>query len=107
MTIRAKSVVFKRDGEYTVFSKVYDVEKTEDPFHSDLLLKASKKGFKDEHFVAISTSTWDPYTIEIYPELTQKIATKVKNLVKEDIIRILNIQKCKKILDTFNPDLHR
>ena len=54
MTIRAKSVVFKRDGEYTVFSKVYNVEKTEDPFHSDLLLKASKKGFKDEYFELFS-----------------------------------------------------
>ena len=35
MTIRAKSVIFKKDGEYTIFSKVYDVIK-EFPFDRSL-----------------------------------------------------------------------
>jgi hypothetical protein len=106
MTIRAKSVVFKRDGEYTIFSKVYDVEKIEEPSHLDLVNKAIKNGFSDKDFLALSTSTWDPFTIELYPELTQKAMDKIKSLIKKDIVRILRKKVDKKILNTSNLNCH-
>ncbi len=98
MTIRAKSVIFKRDGEYTVFSKVYNVEKTEEPSHIDLVSKAIKRGFSDNDFLALSTSTWNPFTTEIYPELDEKIKKKISKLIKEDIMRIIENNKTRKIL---------
>lgn len=89
MTIRAKSVIFKKDGEYTLFSKVYDVEKTEEPSHIDLVTRAIQRGFTDNDFFALSTSTWKPFTAEIYPELDEKVKKKISKLIKLDIQLIL------------------
>lgn len=100
MTIRAKSVIFKKDGEYTVFSKVYDVEKTGDPSHIDLVTKALKRGFNDKDFLALSTSTWDPFTIEIYPELNEDIKKRIIKRIKRDISNIIEEYKTKQLSDT-------
>ena len=89
MIIRAKSVVFKKDGEYTVFSKVYDAEKVEEPSHISLFMKAITKGFTDNDFFVLSTSTWDPFTAEIYPRLDEKTEKKLSKLIKLDIQLIL------------------
>ena len=97
MVIRAKSVVFKKDGEYTIFSKVYDVEKVEEPSHIDLVTKALKRGFSDNDFLALSTSTWNPFTIEIYPQLDGKTKKKLSKLIKLDIQLILQ-KRANKIL---------
>lgn len=97
MTIRAKSVVFKKDGEYTIFSKVYDVEKVEEPSHIDLFTKVITKGFTDNDFFALSTSTWNPFTIEIYPQLDGKTKKKLSKLIKLDIQLILQ-KRANKIL---------
>lgn len=99
MTIRAKSVIFKRNGEYTVLSKVYNVEKVEEPSHIDLVTKAIKMGFTDNDFLALSTSTWKPFTTEIYPELDGKIKKKLSKLIKADIMRIIESNRTKKLLD--------
>lgn len=97
MTIRAKSVIFKKDGEYTVFSKVYNVEKVEEPSHIDLVTKAIARGFSDHDFLALSTSTWDPFTTEIYPELNEKLKNKISKLIKDDIKSILQDRETKKL----------
>ena len=94
MAIRTKSVIFKKDGEYTVFSKVYNAEKVEEPSHVDLVTKAITRGFSDSDFLALGTSTWEPFTVEIYPELNEKAKKKISKLIKADIIKIIeNIQK--------------
>ena len=93
MTIRAKSVIFKKDGDYTIFSKVYNAEKVEEPSHVDLVTKAITRGFSDNDFLALSTSTWEPFTTEIYPELDEKIKKKITKLIKADIIRIIENHK--------------
>lgn len=89
MTIRAKSVIFKKDDEYTIFSKVYNVEKVEEPSHIDLVTRAITKGFTDSDFFALSTSTWNPFTVEIYPQLDEKTKKKLSKLIKLDIQSIL------------------
>lgn len=98
MTIRAKSVIFKKDGEYTVFSKVYDIEKIDEPSHLDLITKVIKRGFLDKDFFVLSTSTWEPFTTEIYPELTEKIKKKISRLIKNNIQEILQDREMKKLL---------
>lgn len=100
MTIRAKSVIFKKDGEYTVFSKVYDVEKIEEPSHVDLVTKAMVRGFSDKGFLALSTATWDPFTIEIYPELNEDIKKRIIKRIKRDISNIIEEYKTKQLSDT-------
>lgn len=100
MTIRAKSVIFKKDGEYTIFSKVYDAEKTGEPSHIDLVTKALKRGFSDKDFLALSTSTWDPFTIEIYPELNKDIEKRITKHIKRDISDIIEEYKTKQLLNT-------
>ena len=100
MTIRAKSVIFKKDGEYTIFSRVYDVEKTGEPSHVDLVTKAMVRGFSDNDFLALNTSTWDPFTIEIYPELNEDIKKRVTKRIKKDISEIIEEHKNKQLLDT-------
>lgn len=102
MPIRAKSVIFKKDGEYTIFSKVYNAEKIEEPSHVDLVTKAMVRGFSDNDFLALSTSTWEPFTTEIYPELDGKIKKKITKLIKADIIRIIENYKKKKLLQELN-----
>lgn len=102
MAIRAKSVIFKRDDEYTVFSKVYNAEKVEEPSHVDLVTKAMVRGFSDNDFLALSTSTWEPFTVEIYPELNEKSKKKIIKLIKEDIIKIIKNHKNKKLLQEMN-----
>ncbi len=102
MPIRAKSVIFKKDGECTVFSKVYNAEKVEEPSHIDLVTKAITRGFSDNDFLALSTSTWKPFTTEIYPELDEKIKKKITKLIKADIIRIIENHKKKKLLQELN-----
>ena len=102
MTIRAKSVIFKKDGEYTVFSKVYNVEKVEEPSHVDLVTKALKRGFSDNDFLALSTSTWDPFTIEIYPELKEDIKKRIIKRIKRDISDIIETHKKKQLLKEIN-----
>ena len=99
MPIRAKSVIFKKDGEYTIFSRVYDVEKTGEPSHIDLVTKAMVRGFSDNDFLALSTSTWEPFTTEIYPELDEKIKKKITKLIKADIIRIIENHKKRTLLE--------
>lgn len=99
MTIRAKSVIFKKDGEYTIFSKVYNAEKIEEPSHVDLVTKALKRGFKDKDFLALSTSTWDPFTIEIYPELNEDIKKRITRRIKRDISDMIEEYKSKQLLD--------
>lgn len=99
MTVRAKSVIFKKDGEYTVFSKVYDIEKIAEPSHLDLVTKAIKQGFSDKDFFAISTSTWKPFTIEMYPEPTEKIKKKISKLIKDNIKLILQDRETKRLLE--------
>ena len=99
MPIRAKSVIFKKDGEYTVFSKVYNAEKVEEPSHVDLVTKAMVRGFSDNDFLALSTSTWEPFTTEIYPELDEKIKKKITKLIKADIIRIIENHKKRTLLE--------
>lgn len=100
MTIRAKSVIFKKDGEYTIFSRVYDVEKTGEPSHVDLVTKAITRGFSDNDFLALSTSTWDPFTIEIYPELNKDIEKRITRRIKRDIGDMVEKHKSKQLLDT-------
>ena len=100
MTIRAKSVIFKKDGEYTIFSRVYDVEKTGEPSHVDLVTKAITRGFSDNDFLALSTSTWDPFTIEIYPELNKDIKKRITRRIKRDIGDMVEKYKSKQLLDT-------
>lgn len=95
MTIRAKSVIFKKDGEYKVFSKVYDIEKIDEPSHLDLITKAINQGFSDKDFFVLSTSTWEPFTVEIYPELTEKIKKKISKLIKDNIKLILQNRETK------------
>lgn len=99
MTIRAKSVIFKKDGEYTIFSKVYDIEKIDEPSHLDLITNAIKQGFSDKDFFVLSTSTWEPFTVEIYPELTEKIKKKISKLIKTDIMRIIENHKKRMLLE--------
>lgn len=98
MTIRAKSVIFKKDGEYTIFSRVYDVEKTGEPSHVDLVTKAITRGFSDNDFLALSTSTWDPFTIEIYPELNKDIEKRITKRIKKDVSDIIEEYKTKQLL---------
>lgn len=102
MTIRAKSVIFKKDGEYTVFLKVYNAEKVEEPSHVDLVTKAMIRGFSDNDFLALSTSTWEPFTTEIYPILDEKTKNKVSKLIKNNIIRIIETHKKKQLLKEIN-----
>jgi len=98
MTIRAKSVIFKKDGEYAIFSRVYDVEKTGEPSHVDLVTKAITRGFSDNDFLALSTSTWDPFTIEIYPELNKDIEKRITKRIKKDVSDIIEEHKTKQLL---------
>lgn len=98
MAIRAKSVIFKKDGEYVIFSKVYNTEKTEEPSHVDLVSKAITRGFSDHDFLALSTSTWDPFTTEIYPELNKKTKNKISKLIKDSIKSILQDKETRKLL---------
>ncbi len=102
MTIRAKSVIFKKDGEYTIFSKVYNVEKTGEPSHVDLVTKAVKRGFSDNDFIALSTSTWNPFTTEIYPELNEDIKKRVTKRIKRDISDMIEEHKKRTLLERNN-----
>lgn len=104
MPIRAKSVIFKKDGEYTVFSKVYNAERVEEPSHVDLVTKAITRGFSDNDFLALSTSTWEPFTVEIYPELDEKSKKKISKLIKSDIKSILQDRETKKLLKKINDE---
>lgn len=98
MPIRAKSVVFYKDGEYTVLSNVYEAEYTVEPAHIDLVSRAMRRGFTDRDFIAACTSTWNPYTIEIYPELEEHIQKKIRRLVKSDIQMRFNDKRLQKLL---------
>ena len=93
-----ESLTVKKDGEYTIFSKVYDIEKTGEPSHIDLVTKTITRGFSDNDFLALSTSTWNPFTIEIYPELDEKSKKKISKLIKDDIKLILQDRETKKLL---------
>ena len=99
MPIRAKSVVFYRDGEYAVFSNVYEAEYTSEPAHIDLVSQAMRRGFTDRDFIAACTSTWNPYTIEIYPDLEERAQKRIKRLVKSDIQMRFNDKRLQKLLD--------
>ena len=99
MSIRAKSVVFYKDGEYTVFSTVYDAESTAEPYHVELVSQAMRRGFTDREFIAACIATWKPYTIEIYPEPEERIQKKIKRLVKSDIQMRLNDKRLQTLLD--------
>ena len=89
----------KKDDEYTVFSKVYNAEKVEEPSHVDLVTKAIVRGFSDNDFLALSTSTWDPFTIEIYPELNEDIKKRITKRIKIDIGNMIEEHKSKQLLD--------
>ena len=99
MPIRAKSVIFKKDGEYTIFSKVYNAEKVEEPSHIDLVTKAITRGFSDNDFLALSTSTWEPFTIEIYPELKEDIKKRITKRIKRDISDMIEEHKKRTLLE--------
>ena len=83
MNIRIKSVVFKKNGRYTVFSKIYNIENKNEPSHLDLVTKAISKGFSDNNFIALSTSTWNPFTIDIFPK--SKNEYFIEKLIKNSI----------------------
>lgn len=107
MTIRAKSIILKRDSEYIVLSKVYDAEKVNEPSHLDLVTKAIKQGFSDKDFFALSTSTWEPFTTEIYPKLPEKIKNKISKSIKVDIMRIIENNRNKKLIKRNRNELYR
>lgn len=98
MPIRAKSVIFYKDGEYTVLSNVYEAASTGEPAHIDLVSKAMRRGFTNRDFVAACISTWNPYTIEIYPELEECMQKKIKRLVKADIQIRLDDKRLQELL---------
>ena len=90
MALRAKSVIFKRDNEYKVYSLVYDTTKTSEPYHLQLFQKAMKEGYEDKDFLAVGTAMWNPLEIDIYPNLDKKAEAKVKAVIRRQFIKYLS-----------------
>ena len=94
-----KSAIFKKDGKFKVYSDVYDAQLDDPPMHVSLVNKAIKDGYTDHHFIAIATSTWIPFTTDIYPDLPLEDYKKVKELIRKDVLkrfkRKLKIQMAK------------
>lgn len=103
MTIKAKSVILKQNEKYLVFSNVYKAEGSDEPSHLDVVNSVMNKGYSGEDFFALSTATWKPFSIEIYPELDKKIKDKIIQEIKKDIATTVSIMENKELLK----DMHK
>lgn len=90
MAIRAKSVIFKKDNRYKVYSLIYDTTRTSEPYHLQLFQKAMKEGYADKDFLAVSTAVWDPLEIDIYPDIDKNTKAKVKAVIRRQFIKYLS-----------------
>lgn len=100
MTIRIKSLVFKKDSEYKVFIKIYNSMKSS-VNHIELADKAFKEGYKSQDLIAICDSSWKPFTLEVFPKISDKRYKKIYPLVLNKIknkLREIKIKRDRKNL---------
>ena len=88
MTIRIKSIVFKKDGKYKVYIKIFNAIKTT-AHHLELADKALKEGYKSKHLIAVCDSTWNPFSLDVCQGISEKEYKKIYKLIYNKVKRRL------------------